>query len=102
MGDAERRRLLDVRWSAALSALVVGLNLAVMNVAFAAGSMLAGSAPWLWLLIAARGVQGVGAACITPSSMALLLDATPVGERAAATGFLRRCSSATGSPPRSR
>jgi MFS family permease len=55
--------------------------------AFSAGSVIAGSAPALWILIAGRAVQGVGAACITPSSMALLLDATPVPRRAAATSF---------------
>ena len=142
----EARRLASVRWSAALAALVVGLNLSVMNVAFAdlrstfpgarvttlgwvvsaytivfgavlvpagrladklgrrsvfitglvafgAGSVLAGSAPWLWVLIMARVVQGIGAACITPASMALLLDATPIGQRAAATSFYSGVSS---------
>lgn len=142
----ERRRLAQVRWSAALSALVVGLNLSVMNVAvadlrtsfpdaafttigwvvsaytivfgavlvpagrladklgrrsvfmtglaaFAAGSIVAGAAPALWVLIAGRAVQGIGAACITPSSMALLLDATPVPQRAAATSFYSGVSS---------
>ena len=139
-------RLASVRWSAALSALVVGLNLSVMNVAvadlrasfpeagltrvgwvvsaytivfgavlvpagrladrlgrrsvfmtglvvFGAGSILAGTAPALWVLIAARAVQGVGAACITPASIALLLDATPVPQRAAATSFYSGVSS---------
>jgi MFS family permease len=62
-------------------------------VAFGAGSILAGSAPWLWVLIAARVVQGVGAACITPSSMALLLDATPIDQRAAVTSFYSGVSS---------
>jgi MFS family permease len=144
--QAEARRLARVRWSAALSALVVGLNLAVMNVAvadlrtsfagarfttigwvvsaytivfgavlvpagrladkvgrrtvfmtglvaFAVGSVIAGLAPALWILIAARAVQGVGAACIVPSSMALLLDATPPLQRAAATSFYSGVSS---------
>jgi predicted MFS family arabinose efflux permease len=143
---AETRRLADVRWSAALAALVIGLNLTVMNVAvadlresfpdarftsigwvvsaytitfgavlvpagrladklgrrsvfltglaaFAAGSVIAGTAPALWVLIAGRAVQGIGAACITPSSMALLLDATPVPQRAAATSFYSGVSS---------
>lgn len=143
---ANPRRLAQVRWSAATSALVVGLNLSVMNVAFAdlresfpnsgltllgwvvsaytilfgavlvpagrladrvgrrtvfmsglaifaGGSILAGSAPWLWLLITARAVQGIGAACLTPSSMALLLDASPVAQRAAATSFYSGVSS---------
>lgn len=142
----ERRRASLVRWSAALSALAVGLNLTVMNVAvadlrrsypsarlttigwvvsaytivfgavlvpagrladrlgrrsvfmvglvaFAAGSVIAGSAPALWVLIAGRAVQGIGAACLTPSSMALLLDATPVAQRAAATSFYSGVSS---------
>jgi MFS family permease len=145
-GSGEARRLAQVRWSAALSALVVGLNLSVMNVAvaalrssfpgarftsigwvvsaytivfgavlvpagrladklgrrsvfltglgaFALGSVIAGSAPTLWLLVAGRAVQGIGAACITPSSMALLLDATPVSQRAAATSFYSGVSS---------
>jgi MFS family permease len=143
---AELRRLARVRWSAALSALVVGLNLSVMNVAvaslresfpgarfttigwvvsaytivfgavlvpagrladklgrrsvfmtglaaFALGSVIAGSAPALWVLICGRAVQGIGAACITPASMALLLDATPVAQRAAATSFYSGVSS---------
>ena len=138
--EVETRRLAQVRWSAALSALVIGLNLTVMNVAvadlrmsfpsakfttigwvvsaytivfgavlvpagrladklgrrsvfmtglaaFATGSVIAGVAPALWILIAGRAVQGIGAACITPSSMALLLDATPVHQRAAAISF---------------
>ena len=143
---SEARRLADVRWSAALGALVIGANLTVINVAvadiresfpsaqlstigwvvsaytivfgavlvpagrlgdrlgrrsvfmvglaiFGAGSILAGAAPTLWLLIIGRGVQGIGAACITPSSMALLLDASPVSERAASTAFYSGVSS---------
>ncbi len=135
-----------VRWSVALSALVVGLNLSVMNVAvadiresfptarfttigwvvsaytivfgavlvpagrladkvgrrsvfmvglaaFGCGSVVAASAPALWVLIAGRALQGIGAACITPSSMSLLLDATPVDQRAAATSFFSGVSS---------
>jgi MFS family permease len=142
----EAARLHEVRWSASLSALVVGLNLSMINVAFAglresfpnarvtsmgwvisaytivfgavlvpagrladklgrrsvfmaglgtfaAGSILAGAAPTLWVLIAARAVQGIGAACITPASMSLLLDATPVAQRAAATSFYSGVSS---------
>jgi MFS family permease len=138
--------LAQVRWSAGLSALVIGLNLSVMNVAvadlrtsfpearfaligwvvsaytivfgavlvpagrladllgrrsvfvtglavFAVGSLIAGTAPALWVLIAGRAVQGIGAACVTPSSMALLLDATPVAHRAAATSFFSGVSS---------
>jgi MFS family permease len=141
-----RRQLARVRWSAALSAFVVGLNLAVMNVAvadlrtsfpgarfttigwvvsaytivfgavlvpagrladklgrrsvfmtglaaFATGSVIAGLAPALWILVAARAVQGIGAACIVPSSMALLLDATAPLQRAAATSFYSGVSS---------
>lgn len=137
---AESRRLIRVRWAAALSALVIGLNITMMNVAvadvrasfptarftvvgwvvssylivfggvlvpagriadllgrrsvfmsglalFGAGSIVAGAAPSLGVLIVGRVIQGVGAACLTPSSMALLLDATPVDQRAAATSF---------------
>lgn len=142
----ERTRLAQVRWSVALSALVVGLNLSVMNVAvadlresfptarftsigwvvsaytivfgavlvpagrladklgrrsvfmtglgaFALGSVIAGIAPALGVLIAGRAVQGIGAACLTPSAMALLLDAVPVTQRAAATSFYSGVSS---------
>jgi len=55
--------------------------------AFATGSVIAGCSPVLWLLVIGRVAQGVGAACLAPSAMALLLDATPARERAAATSF---------------
>jgi MFS family permease len=61
--------------------------------AFALGSIIAGLAPSLWLLIAGRVGQGIGAACITPASLALLLDATAVRDRAAATSFFGGVSS---------
>ena len=137
---AGSRRAARVRWAAALSGLVIGMNLTVMNVAiadvrssfpsasfsligwvvtaytivlgavlvpagrladllgrrsvflfglgtFAAGSVVAGTAPALWILIAGRGVQGLGAACVMPASMALLFDVTPVPQRPAAMSF---------------
>ncbi|MEO8222513.1 MAG: MFS transporter [Specibacter sp.] len=42
-------------------------------IAFAAGSLLAAMAPDISLLIVARGLQGMGAALIVPTSLALLL-----------------------------
>ncbi len=40
---------------------------------FTIASALAAAAPWLWLLIAARVLQAVGAAALTPASLALLI-----------------------------
>nr|WP_277610961.1 MFS transporter [Streptomyces scabichelini] len=51
--------------------LLAGLGL------FAAGSVLAGSAPVPWLLIAARVVQGVGAAALAPAALALVMVVYP-------------------------
>jgi len=47
-------------------AFVVGL------LVFAIGSVLAGTAPWPWVLIAGRVVQGLGAAAFVPASLSLL------------------------------
>jgi EmrB/QacA subfamily drug resistance transporter len=55
-------------------------------VAFAAGSALCAAAPSLAFLIAARVLQGVGAAAVTPTSLGLLLPAFPVERRATAIG----------------
>jgi EmrB/QacA subfamily drug resistance transporter len=39
---------------------------------FTVASLLAGLAPWAWLLIAARALQGVGAAIVVPAELSLL------------------------------
>jgi EmrB/QacA subfamily drug resistance transporter len=49
---------------------------------FCLGSLLCGVAPSVDLLIAGRVVQGLGAAALLPSSLALLLGAYPGGQRA--------------------
>lgn len=54
---------------------------------FTAASMLCGLAPGEQALIAARVVQGIGAAMIIPSSLALLLTAWPAEQRATAVGL---------------
>lgn len=59
---------------------VVGL------LAFAAGSALCALAPSLGFLIAARVLQGAGAAAVTPTSLGLLLPAFPPERRAMAIG----------------
>jgi EmrB/QacA subfamily drug resistance transporter len=41
-------------------------------VIFALASLLVGAAPFMWWLITARAVQGIGAAILAPSSLALL------------------------------
>ena len=56
-------------------------------VVFSIGSFTAGLGPWLWVVIAGRVIQGIGAAAIVPSSLGLLLDATPPHRRATATAF---------------
>jgi NTE family protein len=54
---------------------------------FTLASLLCASAPSLELLIAFRVVQGVGAAMIAPTSLALVLDAFPPERRAAGVGI---------------
>jgi NTE family protein len=54
---------------------------------FTAASLLCAVAPSLELLIAFRVVQGVGAAMIAPTSLALVLDAFPSERRAAGVGI---------------
>jgi EmrB/QacA subfamily drug resistance transporter len=54
---------------------------------FTAASLLCAVAPSLELLIAFRVIQGVGAAMIAPTSLALVLDAFPVERRAAGVGL---------------
>src|SRR5918998_73567 len=53
---------------------------------FVVGSALCAVAPSPGLLIAARVLQGVGAAAITPSSLGLVLPLFPAHQRAAAIG----------------
>ncbi|HEY0392797.1 MAG TPA: MFS transporter [Solirubrobacterales bacterium] len=54
---------------------------------FTVASLLCAVAPSLELLIAFRVVQGVGAALIAPTSLALVLDAFPPERRAAGVGL---------------
>lgn len=54
---------------------------------FSAASALCAVAPGIELLIAARALQAVGAALITPASLALVLSAFPREKRAAAVGL---------------
>ncbi len=54
---------------------------------FTAASLLCAVAPSLELLIAFRVVQGIGAAMIAPTSLALVLDAFPPERRAAGVGL---------------
>ncbi|HVY77869.1 MAG TPA: MFS transporter [Solirubrobacterales bacterium] len=54
---------------------------------FTAASLLCALAPSLGLLIAFRVVQGIGAALIAPTSLALVLDAFPAEQRATGVGI---------------
>jgi MFS family permease len=63
---------------------------------FSIGSIATGVAPWLWLVITGRAVQGAGAASVVPASLGLLLDVTPVPRRATATAFYSGLSSVGG------
>jgi EmrB/QacA subfamily drug resistance transporter len=54
---------------------------------FTIGSALSGLAPTLFLLIAARGLQGLGAALIFAPALALIVDAFPRGQRGQALGL---------------
>ena len=60
---------------------VLGLGL------FTAASLVCAVAPTVDALILARAVQAVGAALLTPSSLALILAAFPTGKRAILTGL---------------
>ena len=55
-------------------------------IAFGVGSALCAASPNLGLLIAARAVQGAGAAAVTPTSLGLMLPSIPPQRRAAAIG----------------
>jgi EmrB/QacA subfamily drug resistance transporter len=54
---------------------------------FTLASLLCALAPSLELLIAFRVIQGVGAALVAPSSLAIVLDRFPVQRRAAGVGL---------------
>lgn len=53
---------------------------------FAAASLLCGLAPDIELLIAARGLQGVGGALLTPGSLAIIAASFHAEDRSAAVG----------------
>jgi EmrB/QacA subfamily drug resistance transporter len=55
---------------------------------FTCASALCGWAPELWLLILARGAQGVGAAIMMASSLALVSATVPRGKTGRAMGFM--------------
>lgn len=55
---------------------------------FTAASVLCALAPSLWLLIAARAVQGLGAAVMMALTMALVADAVPPARTGSAMGLL--------------
>ena len=57
------------------------------NALFALGSLGAGLAPSVALLIAARVVQGVGSAVQTPSALSLIAKTVPDGKRSMAIGL---------------
>jgi EmrB/QacA subfamily drug resistance transporter len=55
-------------------------------VVFAVGSVLCAVSPTIWLLVAARVVQGIGGALLTPGSLAILEASFRQGDRARAIG----------------
>lgn len=64
---------------------------------FSVSSLLGGFAPTAWALLAARGLQGIGAALAAPSSLALLTGAFPEGRaRVRAIGLYTTMSAAGG------
>ncbi len=62
---------------------------------FAVGSALCGLAPSIWWLIAARAVQGVGAALLVPGSLAILSAFFPEQSRGRAIGLWSGFSAVT-------
>jgi len=58
-------------------------GLGIMSVS----STVAGLAPAVWVIILGRVGQGVGAACLVPSTLGLLLDAVPAEQRVSVTAF---------------
>lgn len=61
---------------------------------FTAASALCATAPGLWPLVAARAVQGLGAAAMIALSLALVTDAVPADRRGRAMGLLGSMSAA--------
>lgn len=57
-------------------------------VVFTAASAICGSAPTLWILIATRAVQGLGAAILMAQSMALVSEIVPKAKTGSAMGLL--------------
>lgn len=72
--------------------LVFVLGLAI----FTAGAVIAGLAPSVGWLVAARAVQAIGAAAITPSALALALAAFPANRRAFIMGLWGAVSAVAG------
>ncbi|WP_346016324.1 DHA2 family efflux MFS transporter permease subunit, partial [Cellulomonas endometrii] len=66
------------------------------TVAFAAASVLCAVAPTVGLLVAARAVQGVGGALLTPGSLAILQSSFREGDRARAIGAWSGLAGAVG------
>lgn len=67
-----------------LDATIIFTGLAVFTVA----SFLVGTAPTEWLLVAARALQGAGAAIVAPSALSLLTASFPAGrERTRAVSY---------------
>ncbi len=54
---------------------------------FAAASALGGLSQDVYMLLLARGVQGIGAALMGPASMAVLIDVFPIDERGKVIGI---------------
>ena len=54
-------------------------------VIFTVASLTAAVAPAIWVVIVGRVGQGIGAACLVPSTLGLLLDSLPLERRASAT-----------------
>lgn len=73
-------RLSDVFGAARTFAVGVGL--------FTAASLLCGLTTGLWYLVAARGVQAMGAALLVPASLSLLLATLRVAQRGEAIAVL--------------
>ncbi|AEA27452.1 drug resistance transporter, EmrB/QacA subfamily [Pseudonocardia dioxanivorans CB1190] len=77
-------------------------RLFVIGVAlFAVGSAACAAAPSVGMLVAARVVQAIGAALVTPTGLALLLTAFPAQRRAFAVGVWAALGAAAGAlgPP---